>query len=105
MLASGAVDEFSVTTAQGAVYTLRYWGSATCALFADAASGSGDANDCEPACGAGDVCSAGRCRPSCMDNTQCEAGACNAPTLCLPPPGCSGGAVVDCAAVCYGFCE
>jgi len=38
MLASGRVDEFDVTTGQGAVYTLRYWGSATCALFADAAA-------------------------------------------------------------------
>ena len=34
MLASGRVDEFSVTTHAGAVYTLRYWGGA-CALGGD----------------------------------------------------------------------
>ena len=34
MLASGKVDEFSVTTHLGVVYTLRYWGG-SCALGAD----------------------------------------------------------------------
>jgi hypothetical protein len=35
MLASGTVDEFSVTTHAGAVYTLRYWGGPCGALGAD----------------------------------------------------------------------
>jgi hypothetical protein len=34
MLASGRIDEFSVTTHSGAVYTLRYWGG-PCAVGAD----------------------------------------------------------------------
>ena len=34
MLASGTIDEFSVTTHSGAVYTLRYWGG-PCAVGAD----------------------------------------------------------------------
>jgi hypothetical protein len=34
MLASGKIDEFSVTTHSGAVYTLRYWGG-PCAVGAD----------------------------------------------------------------------
>jgi hypothetical protein len=36
-LASGKVDEFSVTTHAGAVYTLRYWGG-PCTAMADASA-------------------------------------------------------------------
>jgi hypothetical protein len=36
-LASGRVDEFSVTTQGGAVYTLRYWGG-PCTAMADASA-------------------------------------------------------------------
>jgi hypothetical protein len=38
-LASGRIDEFSVTTHAGAVYTLRYWGGGSCSSGVDA---SGD---------------------------------------------------------------